>query len=144
MATFRRFEDIQAWQLGRELNREVYRLTATGAFARDFGLRDQIRRAAISVTSNIAEGYGRRSPRDFARFLTIASGSVAEVQSQLYLALDLAYLTDDEMTATMALTRRVAGALANLNAYLRTAAAVHDPDVSYDADSLEDASDREP
>lgn len=132
MATFRRFEDIQAWQLGRELNREVYRLTSGGAFARDFGLRDQIRRASVSVTSNIAEGYGRRAPRDFARFLTIASGSVAEVQSQLYLALDLEYLSPDDFDAVLALTRRIAGALVKLTAYLRTVDGVREPAAPYD------------
>lgn len=93
MAAFKRFEDIQAWQLGRELNRVVYGLTSDGAFARDFGLKDQIRRASISVSSNVAEGFGRRSPKEFARFLDIALGSAAEVQSQLYLALDLGYLS---------------------------------------------------
>lgn len=138
MATFKRFEDIQAWQLGRELNREIYRLTSEGSFARDFGLRDQIRRASISVTSNIAEGYGRRSPRDFARFLTMASGSVAEVQSQLYLALDLGYLNEPDATATLALTRRIAGALVNLGRYLHTVPAVRDPDMPYDLDASDD------
>ena len=131
MATFRRFEDVQAWQLGRALNREVYRLTSEGAFARDFGLRDQIRRASVSVTSNVAEGYGRRSPRDVARFLTMASGSVAEVQSQLYLALD--HLSVDDFDETLVLTRRIAGALVNLTRYLRSDSAVHEPALGYDA-----------
>ncbi len=137
MATFTRFEEIQAWQLGRELNRAIYRLTSASASARDFGLRDQIRRAAISVTSNIAEGHGRRSPRDFARFLDIAAGSVSEVQSQLYLALDLSYLDKDAFDSTMALTRRIAGALFSLRRYLRDAPADRDPDTPYASDGLD-------
>ena len=144
MATFRRFEDIQAWQLGRALNREVYRLTSEGAFARDFGLRDQIRRASVSVTSNVAEGYGRRSPRDFARFLTMASGSVAEVQSQLYLALDLDYVSADDFDETLALTRRIAGALVNLTAYLRSASAVRELALDYDATTADGPPEAEP
>ena len=144
MATFRRFEDIQAWQLGRELNREVYRLTSGGGFARDFGLRDQIRRASVSVTSNVAEGYGRRSARDFARFLTMASGSTAEVQSQLYLALDLGYLSRDDFDATLALARRIAGALVNLTAYLRSTSTVREPAEEYVAKTTDEPSDNQP
>lgn len=133
MASFTRFEDIQAWQIGRQLNSTVYRLTSTGPFERDFALRDQIRRAAISVTSNIAEGYARRTRRDFARFLTMSAASNAEVQSQLYLALDLGYIAQDVFEDTMALSRRIAGALYNLIAYLRsTDGAVAEPGAEYE------------
>ena len=122
----------------------MYRLTSGGAFARDFGLRDQIRRASVSVTSNVAEGYGRRSPRDSARFLTMASGSVAEVQSQLYLALDLDYLSADDFDETLALTRRIAGALVNLTAHLRSASAVREPALDYDATTADGPPGAEP
>jgi four helix bundle protein len=93
MATFHRFEELQAWQKARELTCEVYRATRAGAFSRDRALRDQIRRAAISVTSNIAEGFERNSSVAFAHFLSIAEGSAGEVRSQLYVALEEATST---------------------------------------------------
>ncbi|MEL6445389.1 MAG: four helix bundle protein [Bacteroidota bacterium] len=96
MAAFKRFEDMEAWQAARRLVGEIYAATNTGAFQRDFSLRDQIRRAAISVPSNIAEGFERGSDRDFARFLLIAKGSAGEVRAQLYCALDLGYLSNEE------------------------------------------------
>jgi four helix bundle protein len=83
------FEDIFAWQKARVLCRDIHAVSSAGHFAREFGLRDQIRRAAISVMSNIAEGFGRYSRRDFHRFLAIARGSTLEMRSQLYVAVDL-------------------------------------------------------
>lgn len=88
MATFRRFEEIDAWKQARELTCEVYRVSRRKAFSKDFALRDQIRRAAISISSNIAEGYERDSRKAFLHFLSIAKGSAGEVRSQLYVALD--------------------------------------------------------
>ena len=121
MATFRRFEEIEAWQLGRELNRRVYEATAGWEFSKDFALRDQIRRASISVSSNVAEGYARRSSADFARFLVIARASAAEVRSQLYLALDLGYLDANTFEALYDLAHRAGGACGGLARYLRSA-----------------------
>ena len=92
MAALERFEDIIAWQKARELAKEVYHLTSEHAFSRDYGLRDQIRKAAVSVMSNIAEGYGRGGNKEFLRFLRIAKGSVHEVKSQLYVAMDTGYI----------------------------------------------------
>lgn len=92
MPTFRRIEDIQAWQKARQTTRMIYRLTGNGKFAKDFGLRDQIQRASVSVMANIAEGFGRRSDKEFANFLNMAHGSASETQSHLYVALDLGYL----------------------------------------------------
>ena len=86
--TFKRFEDIQAWQTARDLVRAVYKASAEEGFRRDFGLRDQIRRAAVSVMANIAEGFFHRSDKEFARFLFTAKASAGEVQSHLYVALD--------------------------------------------------------
>ena len=92
MATFSRLEDIQVWQKARQLTKQIYQATSKGKFSRDHGLRNQIERASVSIMANIAEGFGRRSDREFANFLNMAHGSVAEVQSHLYVALDLAYI----------------------------------------------------
>jgi len=89
MAAFTKFEDIYAWQQGRELVLDVYRLSWSTGLGRDFGLKDQIQRAAVSVCSNIAEGFERRGNREFVSFLWIAKGSTAEVSSQLYHLKDL-------------------------------------------------------
>ncbi len=95
MPLIERFEDIIAWQEARQLTRQIYQLTASGPFARDFGLRDQIRRAAVSGMTNIAEGFDCDSHKEFARFLGIARRSVVEVQSLLYTALDAGYIDQD-------------------------------------------------
>ena len=96
MAKIERFEDIEAWQKARELTRAIYALSNDGRFARDFGLRDQIRRASVSVMSNIAEGFGRGGNREFIQFLSTARGSASEVQAQLYVALDADYITKEQ------------------------------------------------
>jgi len=96
MASIEKFEDIEAWQKARELTREIYRITNQGAFVKDFGLRDQIRRAAVSIMSNIAEGFGRGGNREFIQFLSTAKGSASEVEAQLYVALDAEYITKDQ------------------------------------------------
>ncbi|MCA1795701.1 MAG: four helix bundle protein [Desulfotignum sp.] len=83
------FEGLVAWQKARELTRNIYQVTGEGDFARDFGLKDQIRRAAVSIMSNIAEGYDRGGRAEFHQFLVIAKGSCAEVRSQLYVAYDV-------------------------------------------------------
>ena len=92
MATIQRFEDIEAWKKARELNSAVYRLTCLKPFFQDYALRDQIRRASISVMSNIAEGFERDGNAEFRQFLYIAKGSAGEVRSQLYCALDAEYI----------------------------------------------------
>jgi len=90
------FEQLEVWQKSRSLAGAIYKVSSQGSFARDFGLRDQLRRAAVSVMSNIAEGFGRFTRPEFRRFVVIARGSAAEVQSQLYLARDLGYLSEAE------------------------------------------------
>ena len=87
-----RFEEIEAWQKARLLTREIHQVTASGGFARDFGLRDQIRGASVSVMSNIAEGFERGGNREFIQFLSNAKGSTGEVRSQLYVALDAGFI----------------------------------------------------
>ena len=96
MGKIERFEDIQAWQRARGLTRKIYEVTRREAFARDFSLKDQIRRAAISIMLNIAEGFARRSNKEFRQFLFVAHGSAAEVQSALYIALDQNYIEETE------------------------------------------------
>lgn len=95
MAGIGRFEDIVAWQKARVLTREIYLVTASGGFTKDFGLRDQIRRASVSVMVNIAEGFERAGRAEFHQFLVVAKASCAEVRSHLYVALDIGYITED-------------------------------------------------
>ena len=114
MALIKRFEDILAWQEARKLVKQVYELTQAGAFAKDFGLRDQIQRAAVSVMANIAEGFDCESHAEFARFLGYARRSAVEVQSLLYAALDIGYVDEDlfkEMYAQAEKTKALTGGL---------------------------------
>lgn len=90
-----RFEDFIAWQKARKLTADIYRVTSEGRFARDFGLKDQIRRAAVSSMSNLAEGFERGRPAEFHQFLSIAKASCAELRAQLYVALDVGYILVD-------------------------------------------------
>jgi len=90
------FEDINAWQEARKLLNQVYDLTENEGFSEDWGLKNQITRSATSVMSNIAEGFDRSSDKEFIRFLRVSTGSCAEVQSQLYAALDQEYITKKE------------------------------------------------
>lgn len=95
MGKFSSFEDINSWQRARILNKKIYTLTDTDLFKRDFDLARQIRRSSVSISSNIAEGFERNTDKEFKHFLFIAKGSAAEVRSQLYLALDLNYITKE-------------------------------------------------
>ena len=92
--SIKRFEDLEAWQIGRELTNRIYAITRVGPIAKDFGFIDQVRRAAVSVMNNIAEGFDRGSNKDFVKFLFIARGSAAEVRSLLYVALDQGYVIE--------------------------------------------------
>jgi four helix bundle protein len=96
MAMIQRFEDIQAWQEARILVKMIYQLTNKENFSKDYGMRDQIRRASVSVMNNIAEGFDCESKIEFARFLGIARRSAVEVQSILYAALDVDYINQTE------------------------------------------------
>jgi len=114
MPLIKRFEDIQAWQEARQLTDQIYELTTSGTFAKDFGLRDQICRAAVSAMTNIAEGFDCESKREFARFLGIARRSAVEVQSLLYVALDVGYINQEIFQAHYAQatkTKALIGAL---------------------------------
>ena len=96
MATIKRFEELIAWQEARRLAAKVYTLCRKGTLSKDFGMRDQIQRAAVSVGSNIAEGFERSGNKELANFLWIAKGSAGEVASQLYTILDAGYIDQDE------------------------------------------------
>ena len=119
MAKIERFEEIRAWQLSRELVRKVYELSRGREISKDFGFKDQIQRAAVSVMSNIAEGFERFSKKEFAQFLNVARGSVAEVRSHLYVALDLQYVSREDFLSTKDLCETISRHLWNFMKYLR-------------------------
>ncbi len=96
MNQIKSFEDLIAWQKSRVFNLRIYKISDQGLFSRDFAFRDQIRRASISITSNIAEGFERNGNKEFIQYLTIAKSSNAEVRSQLFIALDLNYISADQ------------------------------------------------
>ena len=118
MASIEKFEEIEAWQKARELTQEIYRVTNQGAFAKDFGLRDQIRRASVSIMSNIAEGFGRGGNREFVQFLSMAKGSVSEVQAQLYVAVDAGYLAKDQFDQLYSLSQSTGNLIGGFIRYL--------------------------
>lgn len=95
MSGIEQFEDLIAWQKAREMTASIYATTSEGNFAKDYGLRDQIRRAAVSVMSNIAEGFERKGSKEFHQFLVVAKASCAEVRSQLYVALDAGHINNN-------------------------------------------------
>jgi four helix bundle protein len=120
MATICQFEDIRAWQKARELVREIYKICASTRLGKDFDLRNQICGAAVSATSNIAEGFSRNSSKEFAHFLDIARGSCSEVKSLLYVAVDVEYLSQPDFERLSALATSVAPLVAGITSYLRT------------------------
>jgi four helix bundle protein len=119
MSTFKRFEEIQAWQKAREITKKVYSMSDSGIFAKDFSLRDQMKRASVSIMANIAEGHGRRTATEFANFLNIARGSAIELQSHLYVALDLNYINENEFKKTYEMLDEVSKMTLSLAQYLR-------------------------
>jgi four helix bundle protein len=107
------FEELEVWKKARGLVREIYKATGSGLFSKDFGLKEQLRRAAVSIVSNIAEGFERSGNREFVHFLYIAKGSAGEVRAQLYLGLDLMYLSEEafqDLNATVTALSRQLGA----------------------------------
>jgi four helix bundle protein len=116
MSRVERFEDLIAWQKARELTKRIYEVTRQGDFAKDFGLKDQIQRAAVSIMSNIAEGFERGGRAEFHQFLSTAKASCAEVRSQLYVALDAEYLSQSAFDQLQSLAEEVAKILGGLRA----------------------------
>jgi four helix bundle protein len=113
------FEDLNVWKQARQLTQEVYRLTKTEKFLKDFGLRDQIRRAAVSIMSNIAEGFERGGNQEFIQFLYVAKASCGEVRSQLYVALDQSYVAPKDCDDASKSFRRLSIMISNLIDYLK-------------------------
>src|ERR1035437_933234 len=120
MSTIQKFEDLKVWQKAREVNLEIYKLSNNGSFSKDFGLRDQIRRASVSILSNVAEGFERNGNKEFNQFLSIAKASAAEVRAQLYVAKDLEYISNDEFTEVVNGLIEVSKMLSGLMSYLKT------------------------
>ena len=118
MGTIKSFEDIQAWQKSREITRQIYEITSHGGFSKDFALRDQLRRATVSIMLNIAEGFGRRTDREFSQFLFHAHGSAAEVQSALYVALDQGYIDQKTFEQLYASIDEISKMLLSFSNYL--------------------------
>nr|WP_297786452.1 four helix bundle protein [uncultured Allomuricauda sp.] len=112
------FEQIVSWKKARELNKEIYKITCDNRFQRDFALRDQIRRASISISSNIAEGYGRKTNKEFIYFLNVAKASCYEVKSQLYLTMDIEYVDDEVFRKLYALCDEISKTLHGLIKHL--------------------------
>ncbi len=119
MSTFRGFEEIEAWRKARELTKKIYTVSSRGMFSKDFALRDQVRRACISVMSNIAEGLERGGTKEFRQFLSIAKGSIAEARSQIYVAQDQGYLSEVEARDLLDNAAEVARMLYGLMKYLQ-------------------------
>jgi four helix bundle protein len=120
LPTFKRFEDILAWQKARLLTKEIYLLSSNGEFAKDFELRNQLRRSATSIMANIAEGQGRRTDKDFANFLNMSLGSVAESKSHTYLALDLHHISQQQFENLYEKLDELGRMIFSLSAHLRS------------------------
>lgn len=120
MAAIKRFEEIKAWQKARALVCEVYKICCVGAISKDYGLRDQLCRAAVSSMSNIAEGFGRNSNKDFAHFLDVARGSAMETQSLLYVALDVGYISQDVFNTLYEQAKEASALIIGFSSYLRS------------------------
>lgn len=119
MAKIKKFEEIESWKKARKLASEIYQLTSTGKFARDFGLKDQIRRASVSILSNIAEGFERGGDQEFLQFLAVAKGSCGELRAQLYVALDQNYFSEKHFEILSQPALEVGQLISGLMKYLK-------------------------
>ncbi len=120
MAKIERFEDIDAWKRARELTHGIYQISSAGEFRRDFGLKDQIRRASVSAMSNIAEGFERGGNKEFIQFLATAKGSTGEVRSDLYVALDARFITERQFQTHYDQAQEVSRLIAGFMRYLQS------------------------
>ena len=122
MATITDFRDLKCWQEAREIAKDIYGLTRQGDFAKDFGLRDQIQRAAVSIGSNIAEGFERDSNQELVKFLSYAKGSAGEVISQLHTAFDVGYISNDALEMMVSRLKGASALIARFQASIRSSA----------------------
>ena len=113
------FEDLEIWKLARELTVRIYNITSTGTISKDFGLKDQLRRASVSVMSNISEGYERDGNQEFIHYLSMAKGSCGEVRCQLYVALDQKYIQKQELDLLIDNFKKLSSMISNFIKYLR-------------------------
>lgn len=120
MTTAKRFEDPEVWQKAKELTNLIYSLSSSGSFSRDFGLRDQMRRASVSIMSNIAEGFESQTQALFIQYLWRAKGSAGELRSQLYIASEQAYLAEAEFNSAFSLAEICSKQLARFIQYLES------------------------
>ena len=120
MATITDFRELKCWQEARAIAKDVYELSRQGDFAKDFGLRDQIQRAAVSIGSNIAEGFERDSNQELVKFLSYAKGSAGEVISQLYTAFDVGYISNDTLEMMVAKLKGTSALIARFRASIRS------------------------
>jgi len=114
------FEDLEIWKEARRLTGRIYSITHNHAFSKDYGLCDQIRRASVSIMSNIAEGYERSGNQELIQFLSIAKGSCGEVRAQLYIAVDQKYVETEESTRLIDDFRKLSIMINNFMSYLKT------------------------
>ncbi|MDP3181199.1 MAG: four helix bundle protein [Desulfobaccales bacterium] len=119
MAKIERFEDIEAWKKARELTKIIYEVTSQGKIAADFSLRDQLRRASVSIMANIAEGFEREGNKEFRQFLAMAKGSVGEVKALLYVALDAGLTSSEQFYRIISLADEASRLLAGFLRYLK-------------------------
>jgi four helix bundle protein len=120
VTTIKSFEDIIAWQKARILNKEIYTISSKGKLSNDYSLKDQMRRASVSITSNIAEGFEREGKQEFIHFLSIAKGSCGELRSQLYIAFDLEYISETEFQQLIQNLIQVSKTIGGLMNYLKS------------------------
>jgi four helix bundle protein len=120
MSGIKRFEEINAWKKARDLVKAIYEASSESAFSKDYALKDQIRRSAISTVSNIAEGFERDGNKEFVSFLSVAKSSSGEVRTQLYIAKDLGYLSDDKFSDLMELSEETSRLISGFMKYLKS------------------------
>lgn len=120
MAKIEKFEDIIAWQKALELSNFIYSVTNKDNFSKDYGLKDQIRRAAVSIVSNISEGFERDSTNHFIYFLLVAKGSAGELRAQIYIAKNQNYITQEEFELLNTKVIEVSKTISGFVSYLKT------------------------
>ncbi|MEK6752267.1 MAG: four helix bundle protein [Chloroflexota bacterium] len=137
MATAKRFEDLDVWQRAKDLTNLIYKHSTDGTFSRDFGLRDQMRRAAVSIMSNIAEGFESQTQAMFIKYLAYAKGSAGELRAQLYIARDQGYITEEDFNTMFSTAEICSRQLSRFIQYLESqpnARRVREEGATYDVE----------